>query len=472
VRAAASESYFVPIITLVLGAEWLLLAAAEALERADAIGIASASAGAGLLASAAARIHPCAYLPLALAPLVVLAAPGSGVRRRVALLTLAVTVFGLAIALTSSSVVEYGISSALHHPVAPAVAFPVRGALVLLGLALALSLVRAKGPPSWLLVPGLLSTLALLLTRDAFAQHPLWQATYDRLWFSGIALALAGVLSDGVARQALLLAVTAAGIGFVTLKLDSFLASRTTEQLEYRFLKQELGHAPPGCVIAAVRRAGKRTVDIPDYVLPGSLVWDVHRAEDFDAAAQDGRCVVALQTSICSSPEARPLCEGLSHSQSFERTASAVLPAVPSYLGLPYDRPTVEVAVLRAHAAATSTSPETTRAAEPEGGCPVAITAERAKSLYERLVLLRESDGCKLENLDAEPHRVRLEFRLGAGPLLPLHLTPALCRHDEDRVVGSVALSHLAELGQHCALTLRAVERELSRQGELSARGQ
>lgn len=462
VRAAASETYFVPMVTLLLAAQWLLLVGATAFTRRDWLTTVLASLGAGFFASAVARLHPSAYLPLAVTPLVILAAPCAGSwRTRARFLGLAVLLVAGAVGLTSAQVVGAGLASILHRQASASVTVSAGEVLAALAVAGSLWVLSSRDSRSWLGIAAIASILGVLATRRAFAQHPLWQASYERVWLPGIALGVAGALATGKSRAIAAFALAGGCIAIPAWRLWPYLNGRTTEQSEYRFLRDQITRAPPGCMVAAVRRAGRRTLDVPDYVLPGALLWDIHKPEDFADAVQGEGCVLALRTSICTSVEARSICAGIAAERSLRLVANVQLPAVPSYLGLPYDRPSVEVAAYRNRATGSADRVQDPLAAMSEGSCHLAVSRGNARAFYERLVSLREPDGCRLENLSAEPHRISLDFQTPQGVLRGLHLTPAACRAGTKRVVGSVALTGFESLQHRCRLTFAALERQL-----------
>ncbi len=59
------------------------------------------------------------------------------------------------------------------------------------------------------------------------------------------------------------------------------------------------------------------------------------------------RCVVYVRSSLCSSPEGRPLCDAAEAQLPLTPLARTALPAVPSRSGLTYDRDPVEVGLSR-----------------------------------------------------------------------------------------------------------------------------
>ena len=116
------------------------------------------------------------------------------------------------------------------------------------------------------------------------------------------------------------------------------------------------------------------------------------------------------RSSLCSSAEGRPLCDTVEHGIPFERVTADRMPAVPTYLALPYDRSEVEVVVYRALGQSV---PTTRRADGVSDGAP--ITPEFAQSLFDRVKALQEPDGCRLVSFDTSRFRIAVGLQTAAG---------------------------------------------------------
>ena len=122
--------------------------------------------------------------------------------------------------------------------------------------------------------------------------------------------------------------------------------ARTTEHEEYRWLRGQLEKIPAGCYVAHVSRAANRSLFLPVYPPRFPLSFDNGQALDVRVVEQ-GRCVVYVHGSICTSAEGRPACEAFERSLDLEIAARTTWPAAPSFDSLPYDRDTVECWVAR-----------------------------------------------------------------------------------------------------------------------------
>jgi hypothetical protein len=192
----------------------------------------------------------------------------------------------------------------------------------------------------------------MLLTRDAYGQSAAWQQAYDRLF---LALPLAGLAALVPARLprrgrawAFVLAAALCAWGAWGLPL---VRARTTDALEYAWLRPWFARLPAGCRVAYLASAGHRLVYLPWYLAPG------HAASAVAGLAAEGRderglpagaCVFYVHTSLCTSAEGRAVCEALEHGlRALVPVARTTLPAAPSYGRLPYDHPTVDVVISR-----------------------------------------------------------------------------------------------------------------------------
>ena len=397
-----------------------------------------------------------AYLPLALSPLVVLgAAQPGGWAARVARALVAGAAVGILVVLTSAQTIMVALRAPMaSHSIA---ALPSGDwQLLLLLLAGAVALHRWLQPP-WLSLLGIVSLLCLLATQNSFLMHPMQKLSYQRLFWPGMLLGAAPLLPARLQGRGWALSSAAVVALLLFVSVRPSLDVPTTEQLEYGFLAEVLGGMPPDCTLAGVSRAGKRVWDIPSYLAPGaSAQRNVSRASDLEAAPGD--CLLYVRSSLCTSVEARALCEAVEREARLQPLASRVFPATPSYAGLPYDRAQVEVAVFRVTGH---------RAGVSDG---VAITPAFAQALYDRLIPLQESDGCRVVELDTSRFRISVALRTPAGEERTLELASAPPGGGA-RSAGGWAIAASAEADRDCSRTRAAIERTLGELGSPAAVG-
>lgn len=459
IRTAATEGYFSSLIVLALAAQASLVLGLQARVRRDWLGAGLAMAAAGLLAAAAARIHPVGYLPLALCPLVVLGcAVPEAWRARASFAALAAAVVGATVLLTSARTL---VSSLEASPVTARALASVgvwHGVLLVAMLATVWQLRRRIRQP-WMTVLAVLSLVLLLGTRGGFRQHPTWELCYERLFWPGVLLGAASLLPRWLRAPGRAVATAAVTAGAVLVAALAHLAPPTTEQLEYRFLQRVLEDAPAGCTLAAVNGASIRVWEIPSYLVPArgseqSGSRPVQRASDLHIVAG---CVLYVRASLCTTAEARALCESVEREVALERVASTVVAAEPSYAFMPYDRPEVEVVVFRVITEAAVA--ERARANAVADGA--AITPAFAQTLYDQLMALREPDGCRVARLDTSRFRMVVGLRAASGQARTLEISTADDGSGTPSTANGWALAVPDGLERECAATLAAIERVL-----------
>lgn len=458
VHTAASEGYFSSIIFFVLAVQATLALAVQARVHGDRLAAALALGAASLLAATVARIHPVACVPLALCPLVVLgAARPEPWRARIALAGFAGVSIGAAVVLSSGSAIIRVLGAS--DMAGPAFGNLGRRQAELLGILLvAVWLLRHWARPPWLPLLGVASLLVLQATRGPYQQdHPLWKLCSQRLFWPGLLLGAASLLSGRLRRTAWALGCTAAATVAVLVSAFPHLAHPTTEALEYRFLTEVLPNMPAGCTLASVGRAGKRVWEIPGYLIPSETretsILNVEHASDLYAVATSGDCLVYVHASLCTSAEARALCESVERGVPLERVASRTFPAAPSRVDLPYDRSEVEVVVFRGPGRGVAT---VGRRPALSDGAP--ISPALAQAVYDRLTPLQASDGCRVVRVDAGLFRLAVGLQAPSGAEQVLEASTAADRSGTSRTAGAWTLAVSPEIAKNCAATLASVE--------------
>jgi len=468
VRMAASEGYVSSLVLLLLSVQTALGLALHAERRGDRVAAIATLTASTLFAAAAARIHPMVYVPIALTPLFVIGAtrPGEwaiGMGRAlmaaaaIATVVLTTSIETILIALAASPMTSHafvGIG-------------PAEWQLLVALLVLVVALQRWVHP-AWLPLVAIGSLTAMLATHSSFQQHPFWKLCYQRLFLPGLLLGAAALLPRRLQGMSWAV-VGAAGVAAVLAgPAWPLLQTPTTEQLEYRFLQETLPALPPGCGVAAVSRAERRIWEIPSYLVPSrDGRTPPQRAlaslDDLQAAAASGDCLVYIRPSLCSSIEARSLCEEIERNVRLQRLASHTFPAVPSYVGLPYDRTEIEVVVFRVNGDSPPrdqpTGSQQPRVAALSDGAP--ITPQFAQQLFERLAPLHEADGCKLSRFDTGRFRIAIGLRNAAGDEHLMEIATAR-PGGPGRSAGNWALAVPAETERDCAATLAALETALT----------
>ena len=331
VRTAATEAYFTPIVFLLAAAALAASVSAPELHPARRAMLVLAAA---LFCAQAARIHPVAWLPVAIVPLFALRSLPWAAAHALAIPAACWLTSGGWLAAVHAHATERGPGSDV---LARALGSGLVSDAIVLALVGAAAIYVAR--PRIPLIPALAAALFALATRHAYGQSELWQASYDRLFALPIALGLAAIApADLRLRWALPIPVAFAALLAAT---QPYAFRETTEQREHAFLREALEELDPDCRIAYVPRADKRVLEIPLWARPGEAPpLRIERPDDLRAKGPG--CAYFVRTSICTTREARAICDAVDRGPAI---AERTFDSVPSYEGLPYDRARVPVSI-------------------------------------------------------------------------------------------------------------------------------
>lgn len=367
-RMAGSESYFASCFSLEMIAAWALTHATLPPRRGGAAArlraLAPAVAG-GMLLSLSVSVHPIAWLPSALVPLVMLVGPGS-LRRRARRTALAYAVVGAVVAATALPGVlrviygeigrrwmPHGNSHEILWSRVLEAEFPWLAGVVLL-------LATARRPVRVLprVAAGLLLIAVVPMTDQAImsATRPWITSAFAWLHAPVVVAALAATLSD-VPRarwQAwALAAVVALGGAHFAARQYRAVTMLTTDALELRALIAWRDRLPAGATVALLWRAGDHLLAFPLY--PNDprgrqvLTLDVRGAPP----TVFGRAnVYWYHSSLCSTAQGRPYCDAVERGLGLTPVATTSLPSLWSLRRVDYDRERVPVALYRVRGAA------------------------------------------------------------------------------------------------------------------------
>jgi hypothetical protein len=348
-RMAATESYFPAIIFLCTGAGVALLVAGSEMEVGGRWRAAACVGAAGLLLVQAARIHPSAWGLIATVPFVILAGGAGSLPRRILVFLASAGIIGGLLVVISGDVLLDILGNVrggtLMRPPAPPSLRP------LACIAVAAAAYAVLAPQRWLAVAAGLSVAGLLMTRHVYGQSWIWQHCYDRLYLTVPVVAAVGAVPVALWRhRSIVLAFTLlVGVAWFRIGLP-IISARTTDHLEYRWLREQLAQLPPECRVIHLASAGKRGLVLPTYVGPrfrAAVAMDEHEPHTIAEGLAPAACLYYVHTSLCSSAEGRPACEALERRLALVPVARASFPARPSNEGLPYDRDMVETVIAR-----------------------------------------------------------------------------------------------------------------------------
>jgi hypothetical protein len=300
-----------------------------------------------LLLSQAARIHPCAWVLMATAPFVVLAGNAGRWPNRILVALAAAVVSGGVLVFTSATTLLNVLgnmrSGTVFTPPLPSPWPP-------LWIALGAAVYAVFAPRRWLALPAGISLAAMLLTRQAFDASWIWEQSYFRLYLTlPVIAAFACVPPAWLSRRGLAVPAAAvlvlAWIGFAW----PVIRGRTTEHLEYRWIREQLRRLPPECRVVHLALAGRRVLVLSTYVGPArsAVEMDLRQPRTNEAALSPAACLYYVHTSLCSTAEGRPACAAI------ERRLTLVPVARASFVGgreleaFGHDSDTVETMIAR-----------------------------------------------------------------------------------------------------------------------------
>jgi hypothetical protein len=452
IRTAATELYIWPIVALVLAA-WLSVAAFMRARAQDKVAARLALLAACLFAAAAARIHLVALLPLVLSPLIALCGsrPASWREKLIGTVTVTVAIAAAVLVTTGRWIVAASGSSPIAGHIAVVSVDEHKRALIM--CIVAVLVLQRWARPRALPAIALASLPLLWIVQLSFNMHPFEPLFYARLCWPGLLLGAAALVPRGHWGWPLAVAIAAT---FALLRPAlPFLNVKTTEQVEYAFLRRVLPVLPADCVLAAVNRADKRVWELPLYLMASGSGYEIQTPDQLAAGLGTAPCIVYVHSSLCSTVEGRPICESAERDVRLEYVASEKFRAAPSYLELPYDRPAVDVVVSRA--AGSGSAPPI---GDARGGGRK-ITPVLAQSLFARINGVKETDGCRLTAFDTNGSRITIGLQSQDGARHALDLRAAQPGAGA-RLVGDWALTVSSGAERACGRTISALERILS----------
>jgi hypothetical protein len=347
IRMGATEAYFAAIAFLCTAASATMLLALREMEAGGQWRAATLLLAAGLLLAQAARIHPCAWVLMATVPFVILAGDAGSTRRRVLMFVAAAAVSGGVLLFTSASVLLDVLGSirsgTVFRPDPPSFS-------PLVWIALGAVAYAVLAPRRWLALPAGISIAAMIMTRHAFDASWIWEQSYFRLYLTlPLIAAIACVLPALPRRRWVALAVAPAlALAWIRFGLP-IISARTTEQLEYRWVREQLGRLPPGCRVVHLAAAGKRVLMLPTYVgqSRAAVAMDLRRPETIEAALSPAACLYYVHSSLCSTADGQPDCEAIERRLTLVPIARAAFAGTREFETFSHDSDTVETMIAR-----------------------------------------------------------------------------------------------------------------------------
>ncbi|MGZ5970526.1 MAG: hypothetical protein ACXWP4_22805, partial [Polyangiales bacterium] len=318
-RVGRSESYFSLMAALIFAA-----AAVVALtdRRHRWLGL----LGAGLLVAQAARVHPLAWVPCALVPLVLLCRPGRPLDRvkRTALAAVAIGLVALPFVLPTMRAALHGHLGSGFMPGARAnlsrTMLPVAIALLLVTV---LAYLRPKiGIRAWVLAVVCGAAFATdVLANDAKVVH----AAHLHLYVPALIAAISAI------HPSIALSIVA----MVHVVTERPLRVLPTEARELDWALQWREELPPGATVAALQRVEQRLLVLP------LLGEGLPVAVPLDATAPK----YYYRSSLCFTPEGAPECVVFESTHKLKVISARRFPSIASLPWAPLPPGEIEVAL-------------------------------------------------------------------------------------------------------------------------------
>ncbi len=347
IRMGATETYFAAIVFLTTaGSAALLLALHET--DAGRRWRAAALVGVGaLLVSEAARIHPCAWALMATVPFIVVAGDVGSLRTRLLVLVVAAAMSGGVLLLTSASVLLDVLgnirSGTLFRP-------PVPSPSVLIWIAMGAAAYLALAPRRRFALPAAIAVAMMVMTRQAFGASWIWQQSYFRLYLTIPLLAAIACLPPTVFRRRRIALAATPVLVLAWIRFAwPIVAARTTEHLEYRWVREQLRRLAPECRVIHLASAGIRLLMLPTYAGPAreAVAMDLRKPWTIDAALAPVACLYYVHTSLCSTTDGRPACDAIERRLTLVPIARAAFTVGREVETFSYDTRTVETIIAR-----------------------------------------------------------------------------------------------------------------------------
>ncbi len=280
-------------------------------------------------------------------PFVILAGEAGSWRRRRVVFVAAAAVSGGVLLFTSASVLLDVLGSirtgAVFRPDPPSLS-------PLLWIAVVAAAYAVFAPRRWLALPAGISVAAMIMTRHAFDASWIWEQSYFRLYLTLPLIAAIACVVPVVPHQRWVALAVAPALVFAWVRFGwPIISARTTEQLEYRWVREQLGRLPPECRVVHLAAAGTRVLMLPTYVGQSrpAVAMDLRRPETVEAALAPAACLYYVHSSLCSTPDGRPECKAIERRMTLAPITRATFAVTREFETFSHDRDTVETMIAR-----------------------------------------------------------------------------------------------------------------------------
>jgi hypothetical protein len=189
----------------------------------------------------------------------------------------------------------------------------------------------------------------MVMTRHAFDASWIWEHSYFRLYLTLPVIAAIACVPPALLRQRwAALAAPVLVLAWIRFGLP-IITARTTDHLEYRWVREQLRCLPPECRVVHLASAGKRVLMLPTYVGPSraAVAMDLQQPRTIEAALSPTACLYYVHSSLCSTPDGRPECEAIERRLTLVPIARASFAVPREFETFSHDSDTVETMIAR-----------------------------------------------------------------------------------------------------------------------------
>jgi hypothetical protein len=220
----------------------------------------------------------------------------------------------------------------------------------LIWIALVAATYAVFAPRRWLALPAGVSVAAMIMTRHAFDASWIWEQSYFRLYLTLPLIAAIACVVPPLPRQRWVALAVAPALALAWIRFGlPIISARTTEQLEYRWVREQLGRLPPECRVVHLAAAGKRVLMLPTYVgqSRAAVAMDLRRPETIEAALSPAACLYYVHSSLCSTADGQPDCEAIERRLTLVPIARASFAVTRELETFSHDGDAVETMIAR-----------------------------------------------------------------------------------------------------------------------------
>jgi hypothetical protein len=124
---------------------------------------------------------------------------------------------------------------------------------------------RLRRPQATVVLVALAALVLDVIFRPIFADSALWQASHDRLY---VLVPVIAIVALTPRDRRIFFGVAALAIGLTLVRGLPALSWRSSEELEYRWLRTEVPKLPAGSRLAWISAAGRINMFVPTFLVP------------------------------------------------------------------------------------------------------------------------------------------------------------------------------------------------------------